>query len=134
MKYMNWFFEGLRFSCQGCGKCCKGPGGYVWISEAEAEILADKIGISKEVFCKKYLRRVKNKLSLIDNFKGDCIFINEEGKCKYYEQRPSQCKTFPWWSEIIASQEIWESNPYNCPGIGIGKLFTEDEILDNLNN
>ena len=132
MKYINWFCEGLKFSCQRCGKCCKGPGGYVWITEEEAEILAKEIGITKEIFYKKYLRRVNNKLSLIDNYNGDCIFMDEEGRCKYYKQRPSQCKTFPWWPEIIASSEVWESNPYNCPGVGVGKLYTEEEILENL--
>lgn len=134
MKYMNWFSEGLRFSCQQCGKCCKGPGGYVWLTEEEAEVLAEVIGISKEVFFKKYLRTVQRQLSLIDNYRGDCILMDDDGRCKYYDQRPSQCKTFPWWPELVASPEIWESNPYRCPGIDVGRLFTEEEILENLKN
>ena len=82
---------------------------------------------------KKYIRNVKGRLSLIDNANGDCIFLGQDNKCQHYELRPRQCKTFPWWPEIIASKEVWESNYYNCPGIGVGKLHTEEEILQKLN-
>ncbi len=128
----NWFKDGLKFSCQGCGKCCKGPGGYVWVTDKEISQFAEKLNIAETLFLKKYIRNVKGRLSLIDNVAGDCIFINENGGCKYYEVRPSQCSTFPWWPEIIESKEVWESNPYNCPGIGIGKSYTEQEILKDL--
>ncbi len=129
MSYINWFVDGLRFSCQGCGKCCTGPGGYVWISKEEALIFAQRMNISLEQFFKKFVRSVHGKLSLIDNYRGDCIFMQEDGKCKYYFDRPTQCRTFPWWPEIITTEEVWNSNPYNCPGIGIGRLYSEEEIL-----
>ena len=132
MKYMNWFMEGLKFSCQGCGKCCLGPGGYVWVDEEEIDNFAKRLQMTKKAFMKKYIRNVKGRYSLIDNIHGDCIFMNKTGGCKYYEERPSQCRTFPWWPEIVGSREIWESNPYNCPGIGIGELHSEEKILEGL--
>ncbi len=127
-----WFKDGLKFSCQGCGKCCKGPGGYVWLNDEEALGFADKLNITKEQFYKKFIRLAYGKLSLIDNMQGDCIFMNDDGKCKHYEQRPQQCRTFPWWPEILVDKETWDSNLYNCPGIGIGRLFSQEEIIKEL--
>lgn len=129
---MNWFKTGLKFSCQSCGKCCQGPGGYVWLNEQEISCFSEKIGISEKEFLKKYVRNAYGRYALIDNNLGACIFMNEDGTCKYYNERPSQCKTFPWWPEIIENKEEWESNPYNCPGIGIGRLYTEEEIEEAL--
>src|SRR5262249_1390597 len=36
-----WYQDGLRFECTRCGKCCSGFPGFVWVSEAELQAIAD---------------------------------------------------------------------------------------------
>ena len=36
-----WYQDGLQFSCTGCGNCCTGPAGYVWVSEEEIVRIAE---------------------------------------------------------------------------------------------
>lgn len=125
----RWYEKtGLQFECQGCGGCCEGPGGYVWINEEEIQNIAQKLEISHEEFCKKYTRIVFNHLALIDNYRGDCIFLKDK-RCQVYEQRPLQCRTFPWWPELICSKKSWDENKYKCPGINKGKVHPAAEII-----
>ncbi len=36
-----WYQFGLRFQCTGCGDCCTGAPGYVWINKAEIKAMSD---------------------------------------------------------------------------------------------
>jgi len=112
-----WYKEGLRFECTGCGQCCTGSPGYVWVSEADIQAISDYLKIPLEEFSKKYLRKVGNRYSLLEkagNF--DCIFL-EGKKCKIYPVRPIQCSTYPWWPELVESPERWQETAYHCEGI-----------------
>lgn len=114
-----WYEEGLRFKCTGCGECCTGSPGYVWVSPTEADAIAKRLGIPVEEFIKKYTRRVGDRLSLTErlrNKKYDCVFL--EGKrCSIYEDRPTQCRTYPWWSENVENPESWLEEGIRCEGI-----------------
>jgi Fe-S-cluster containining protein len=112
-----WYQEGLRFKCTGCGDCCTGSPGYVWIDEKEIAEMAEFLNISEEEFVKKYTRRIRGSLSLKEhpvNF--DCVFLKEK-KCLLYKARPNQCKAFPWWPENIQSKEDWDEAAERCEGI-----------------
>lgn len=115
---MPWFKEGLRFKCTECGKCCTGGPGYVWVTETEADKIAELLGLSVEDFKKQYLRVVDGRWSLIEK-EGpdyDCIFLKEK-KCVIYPVRPKQCRTFPWWKGVLSSEENWKSTANYCEGI-----------------
>ena len=34
-----WYAGGLRFTCTGCGDCCTGAPGYVWVNQQEIDAL-----------------------------------------------------------------------------------------------
>lgn len=112
-----WYKEGLCFSCTGCGGCCTGSPGYVWISEREIEEMADFLGISPSLFCRRYVRLVDGRYSLTEKRPHyDCVFL--EGKrCSIYSVRPTQCRTFPFWPENLTSKEAWEAAKPHCEGI-----------------
>ncbi len=121
-----WYAEGLRFACQQCGKCCRGPEpGYVWVTEAEIEKLARRLGMSVDAFGKLYLRRIGGRYSLVERANHDCIFW--ENGCTVYEDRPEQCRTFPFWPEFIESKQAWGTIAW-CRGKDQGKLYSKDEI------
>jgi hypothetical protein len=98
----------------------------VWVSASEARRLARFLDLSLEQFRTRYLRRVKNRCSLTERANGDCVFFR--GGCTVYPVRPQQCRTFPFWSENLRSEDAWAEAGEGCPGIGRGRLYSPEEI------
>jgi hypothetical protein len=114
---MSWYKDGLKFKCTGCGQCCTGSPGYVWLSPEEVDTIAAHLNISKEKFLKTYTRIVFGRPSLReDRINFDCIFL-KDNRCQIYSARPSQCRTFPWWKENITSAESWKEVAERCEGV-----------------
>jgi len=121
---LPWYHEGLRFACTGCGKCCTGSPGYVWISDEEAEKIAKHLAISLEDFMRLYTRNVGGRLALLERKmpplnhqpQYDCIFLKGK-QCSIYEVRPQQCRTFPFWKDTLHSKEQWQNTAQQCEGI-----------------
>lgn len=136
-----WFKEGLRFTCTGCGKCCTGSPGYVYLSEKDVEDLASHFQLEVVQFLRKYTRLVDGQRALLDRpGSEDCIFLNNK-QCTAYEKRPSQCRTFPWWIHHLREPSDWEEAAERCEGINHpdAPLVSAEEIeeqcliyLDNL--
>ena len=128
---MPWFVMGLAFECQECGRCCCGPEeGYVWATEEEMGKIADFLEMSKEDFFAKYVRKIGTRYSLIeDKTTKDCIFV-KDGKCSVYSVRPTQCRTWPFWPSNLYTPEDWGYAGLRCDGINRGKLFSQEEIID----
>ena len=61
---MSWYKDGLKFKCTGCGQCCTGAPGYVWLSPEEVDAIAAHLNISKEKFLQTYTRTVFGRPSL----------------------------------------------------------------------
>ena len=120
---------GLRFSCTMCGNCCSGPEGYVLVSDDEVAALARRLGMSVAAFVDEHTRMTGEGRSLREkrSEKGlDCEFLDREkipGKavCGVYEDRPGQCRTWPFWPSVIKSRQTWERAKRTCPGIDHGK-------------
>jgi len=123
-----WYRDGLKFTCTRCGHCCTGAPGYVWVEAEEIERLADHLDLSVEAFGGRYLRRVGQRLSLIERPNGDCVFWDRDAGCTVYPARPTQCRTWPFWRENIDSPEDWEAVRQICPGSGTGTWFSTEQI------
>jgi Fe-S-cluster containining protein len=134
----EWFAAagGLRFSCTMCGNCCTGPEGYVLVSDHEAQALARRMGIPVELFLERYTRQTSEGRSLTERRSEhglDCIFLDREkipGKavCGVYEDRPAQCRTWPFWPSVIASRQTWERAKRVCPGMDQGTLHSVVQV------
>ena len=46
MSEKPWYHKGLRFRCTGCGDCCTGEPGFVWVNSEEIQTLAEAIGLA----------------------------------------------------------------------------------------
>lgn len=116
--FLPWYRDGLHFECTGCGGCCTGADGYVWLTEREIVAIADYLRLDLDTFGKQFLRRVgRSRFSLLeDRRSGDCIFL-EEKRCSIYSVRPKQCRTFPFWHDNLASTGNWRSTARGCEGI-----------------
>ncbi|PCI95591.1 zinc/iron-chelating domain-containing protein [Candidatus Aerophobetes bacterium] len=113
-----WYKDGLYFKCTGCGKCCSGSPGYVWLEEKDIKRLCKHLEISRAEFLKKYTKTVNRRISLRDDTKDyACIFLKEGKYCSVYDARPTQCKTYPFWIYNIASKRQWDQEGKHCEGI-----------------
>lgn len=124
-----WYRDGLQFTCSGCGDCCSGSPGYVWVSPEEIKVMADAIGHSVEDFEKIYVRKIGIRKTLKELPNYDCVFLDEQTRqCELYDARPTQCKTWPFWDSNLKTPEDWQRTCEQCPGSGTGKLYALEEI------
>ena len=124
-----WYKDGLQFSCSGCGDCCTGSPGYVWVNQAEIDAIAVRVGLSTEEFEDHYTRKIGARRSLKELSNGDCVFFDHDTRhCEVYDLRPRQCRTWPFWDSNLKSPEAWAETCEDCPGSGQGKLYQLDEI------
>jgi Fe-S-cluster containining protein len=125
-----WFRDGLKFQCSQCGDCCTGAPGFVWVNQEEIDGLARRLQMDSSAFEAKYVRRVGIRRSLIEYDDGACVFFDTEKRnCTVYEDRPRQCKTWPFWSSNVRTPETWADTCEACPGCGKGKLHPLEQIL-----
>lgn len=128
-----WYHEGLNFKCTGCGQCCTGAPGYVWVTEQDIIAMANYLNLSLDEFSNRYIRIVNGKYSLREvGLHNDCVFL-ENKKCRLYDVRPKQCRTFPFWPKLLKSKEEWEKAAKYCEGISKeAPLVTLSEISRQL--
>ena len=123
----KWYADGLKFECTQCGNCCSGPPGHVWVTRKEIAGIADFLGLADHGLGKEHLRRIGFKLSLTEKPGGDCIFLKRDGKksyCGIYKVRPLQCRTWPFWTDNLRSEQAWSSAGQNCPGMNKGRPYS----------
>lgn len=124
-----WYKDGLRFKCTGCGDCCTGAPGFVWVNKEEIAALAKVVGVEVDEFEALYVQEIGVRKSLKERPNFDCVFFDgRTRKCKVYDARPRQCRTWPFWESNVRSPEAWEATCEACPGSGKGKLYQLSEI------
>ena len=124
-----WYDKGLQFTCTGCGNCCTGEPGYVWVTPEEAAEIGLYLGKGVDQMCESDLRQVGRRLSLTERDNGDCTFLDPDTrKCTVYPVRPTQCRTWPFWPSNLQSPEVWEEVKRICPGSGKGEWVSVEEI------
>jgi Fe-S-cluster containining protein len=129
-----WYQDGLRFQCTQCGDCCTGAPGFVWVNQEEVESLAQKLGVTVDEFERTYVRRVGVRRSLVEFANGDCVFFDgKTRKCKVYDARPRQCRTWPFWESNVKDRESWKQTCQVCPGSGKGPIVPAEEIVQLVN-
>ena len=114
-----------------CGNCCTGAPGFVKFTPEEGRAIAVRLGVSEDEFLAEYARDTPAGRSLREvrtRHGYDCVFLDRQrvaGKavCSLYEDRPMQCRTWPFWSSNLKSERDWEATSRNCPGIGTGPLY-----------
>jgi Fe-S-cluster containining protein len=126
-----WYAGGLRFQCTQCGDCCSGSEGYVWVNQQEIDDMARKVGMEPQAFEAAYVKRVGVRRSLKERTNGDCVLLDEKTrKCTAYEERPRQCKTWPFWDSNIRSPKAWAEAAEACPGCNKGNLVPLESIVE----
>lgn len=113
--------NGLRFECQkGCTRCCNVKG-FVYLSETDVERAAAYLSLTPEEFESKYIVRYRNVIRLRKPLASQCHFLTESG-CSIHPVKPTQCRLYPFWPELVEDRNAWNATGELCPGINKGPL------------
>ncbi|MDX9897396.1 MAG: YkgJ family cysteine cluster protein [Spirochaetia bacterium] len=127
--------DGLRFECTRCSGCCRHEPGFVFLSASDIRRLLKASGLEFRQFIDTVLRTVDigtgNAICLKEKPNNDCILWGEAG-CSFYDSRPIQCSTYPFWKGVVDSADDWARESESCPGIGRGSIRTEEFIAECL--
>ena len=125
-----FYEDGLKFQCQGSGNCCTSHGefGFVFLTLEDRRRFAKHLNISTAAFTRQYCDIKDGVWHLKEDPKNpDCMFLKNK-RCSTYEARPTQCRTWPFWPEVM-NPKSWKKEVASfCPGIGKGRLWTKEEI------
>lgn len=121
--------DGLRFECQpGCIRCCD-QHGFVYITENDLLRIARWFGMTPAAFERKHVYRTARQLRLRKPRYSQCSFLNVNG-CGIHPVKPVQCRTYPFWPELVEHRDVWEHEGRKCPGIGKGTLIQIGTALE----
>lgn len=113
--------DALRFACQtGCTKCCR-KRGFIYLSPDDLARAARFLGMSEADFEAKYVIRYRNLLRFRKPPAAQCHFLTSEG-CSIHPAKPTQCRLYPFWPELVEDRAAWNAEKLDCPGIGKGEL------------
>lgn len=111
----------LRFTCQpGCTNCCEVTG-YVYLTEQDLLRAARFLRMTPAEFERRYVYRTRHLLRLRKPRGKQCHFL--DGGCAIHPAKPTQCRLFPFWPELVEDRRAWERTGRSCPGIGKGDLI-----------
>ena len=114
--------QGVRFECQpGCTECCT-QRGFVYLTEDDLVRAAEFLGMTATAFERRYVYRTRNRLRLRVPRESQCHFLRGGG-CSIHPAKPTQCRIFPFWPELVESRREWKKTARYCPGMGKGPLI-----------
>ena len=130
-----FYSDGLDFSCRQCSFCCCGFPGVVLLSQTDLDRLAKWADLTNEQFIAAYCHWMENDdgkkyLSLREKKNMECIFWDKG--CSAYQARPTQCRTYPFWTSVLKDRESWQKESQDCPGINTGSHHSKEEIQEQL--
>ncbi len=118
---MSEDYSHLRFQCQpGCTVCCDREG-WVYVTDEDVLRISEYLGMKLADFEQNFIYRTKKTARLRVPKNANCTFLSEGG-CSIHDVKPVQCRTFPFWPELIGSRRDWFETGKWCPGIGQGGL------------
>jgi Fe-S-cluster containining protein len=122
--------EGLRFECTQCGQCCtrRGEYGYVYLNDREVVAIARHLGLLPMEFRRRY--------TFVDEYgwtqivlEDRCVFLDPAtNRCRVYPARPTQCRTFPFWRDLVVDGGWSDEARALCEGIGRGPLHQIEDV------
>jgi hypothetical protein len=124
----------MRFQCQpGCIRCCEQKG-FVYVTREDIARLAGHLKITQAEFKRRYLCGTAPLLRFRKQRQKQCPFLLSNG-CSVHEVKPLQCKSFPYWPELLdKASERREAAEY-CPGMNRGPLVNIEvarEVADEV--
>ncbi len=97
------------------------------------EDIRNHLGLTPEWFRRRYIESLGDvQYGIRLNTNGACPFLNAAGKCTVYSIRPAQCRTYPFWPEVVGHKKGWQEEAKRCEGINTGDVMPIERIEKNL--
>lgn len=154
IKISSFLENGIEFSCQMCGDCCRGlKEGEVYLFKDDIRRLVQHLKLKGEQgyreFAKKYLKVIEDSFkwrapeekkaktykfkTLAFKFAGKdehCHFL-KDNICTVHQARPFQCRCFPFWKMMVTNKKNLLNYSKKCKGLQIlkGHYYSKEEIL-----
>lgn len=120
--------EALVFGCTKCGACCSRPG-VVYLTMLDVQRLAEFLEATEAQVKEAFLVPAEQGWWIIPVEEGHpCPFFTSEGTCTIHPVKPVQCRTYPFWEELVTDARAWEAEAAFCPGIGQGRAYGVAEV------
>ena len=123
---------GLRFECTQCGKCCtfRDEYAHVYLNRLEVKALAEHLELEVRAFRRRYTFTDEYGWTQLRTAGERCVFLDADtGRCLVYPARPTQCRTFPFWRDLVEDGEWTEEAVRICEGVGRGRLYGPEEVF-----
>lgn len=116
---MTWYQRrALYFRCTKCGDCCRRPG-WVFLKPVEAERIAVKLlgddGKASQLVGELWEEKGDEFIIEVTGNRG-CPLLGPDG-CRVHDVKPDQCRTYPFWPELLESEKAWDAERKYCEGI-----------------
>jgi hypothetical protein len=95
--------------------------GFVYLSEDDLVRAARFLRVPVAEFEAKYVIRYRRLLRLRKPPDSQCHFLTTQG-CSIHPAKPTQCRRYPFWPELVENRVAWIAEARKCPGIGKGNL------------
>lgn len=132
----KWWKNGVAFSCIQCAKCCSARDdvAYVYVNQGERQLMAKELQLPLATFTKRYARRADDGKYYLNFVDQHCIFL-EDKKCTMHHIKPTQCRTWPFWEEAMASKAEYKKQVLDfCPGSNVDSpVVKADDIEKQIN-
>jgi Fe-S-cluster containining protein len=100
----------------------------VYLSKDELAALTKHLGITRREFRRRYAFRDEDGWTQLKTAENRCVFLDPKtNACTVYPVRPTQCRTFPFWSGFVVDGEWTDEVRGLCEGIGRGRLYSIEE-------
>lgn len=94
----------------------------MYITENDLLRIATHLGLTAQEFETRYVIRYRHMLRLRKPKNSQCHFLMGQG-CSVHVVKPVQCRTYPFWPELVEDRAAWRDEGKRCPGIGKGELI-----------
>ena len=104
-----------KISCLSCGNCCKGYSPR--FKTPDIKRISKSLGLRESIFIDKYLALDQEGDYVLKS--KPCPFLGQNNFCSIYEDRPSDCKRFPYTDEDVffKRQTLTLTNSSFCPAV-----------------
>jgi uncharacterized protein len=102
-----------KIDCLQCANCCKNYSPR--FKTPDIKRISKYLKMRESVFIEKYLK-VDEEGAFVVN-ERPCPFLGADNFCSIYEERPSDCRRFPYTDEdvFIKRKELTQKNSIFCP-------------------
>ncbi len=93
----------------------------MYLTDDDIARAAGFLGLTADAFERRYVFRTRRRARLRVPRDANCHFLFEGG-CSIHAAKPTQCRIFPFWPELVESRREWRKTARYCPGIDQGPL------------